>query len=243
MVLSESGWGWALSWTQLGVRTLQCVAFSDQSMAYGRQLSVTLGCHGLGLSLSEPHEVSSIFCDVPLSRRVVCGHVPADPGRPFLDFVGRIHPTVPLLFTLPKDAVHHFIQRLGGRFCWEELRHRRLGGLTSARVVALWRSPDPSADALLHPSSRHGSARPLAGFLEPSVKLTEWRLASSRGGTMARHEGHCWCPVVVDATPYPWPWTGAPRWVEAETVYLKNTLVQRPLSDKELSQLMDLRED
>ena len=75
------------------------------------------------------------------------------------------------------------------------------------------------------------------------MKLTEWRLASSRGRITARREGHCWCPVATDAKPYPWPWTGAPRWVEAETVYLKNTLIQQPLSDKELSQLMDLRED
>ena len=111
MVLSESGWGWALSWTQLGVRTLQCIAFSDQSMDYGRQLSVTLGCRGFELTLSKPHEASSIFRDSPFSCCVVCGHVPANPGCPFLDFVGHIHPTVPLLFTLPKDAVHHFVQR------------------------------------------------------------------------------------------------------------------------------------
>ena len=107
----------------------------------------------------------------------------------------------------------------------------------------LWRSDDPVKDASLRPGNRQGPLRPLAAFLEPSARLTEWRLASSQVAASARRKKGCWCPLEVEATPYPWPWSGAPRWVEANSVFFKGAVIQRPLSDKELSQLMDLRED
>ena len=107
----------------------------------------------------------------------------------------------------------------------------------------LWRSDDPVKDASLRPGNRQGPFRPLAAFLEPSARLTEWRLASSQVAVTARRKKDCWCPLEVEAMPYPWPWFGAPQWVEAKSVFLKGAAIQRPLSNKELSQLMDLRED
>jgi hypothetical protein len=85
-----------------------------------------------------------------------------------------------LVLTLDRDAFPLFRQSIRGRFCWEVLRHRRLGGLTTARVIALWRSSDAIRDGSLHPGDRQGPSRPLAAFLEPSVRLTDWRLASSQ---------------------------------------------------------------
>lgn len=43
-VVSESGWSWVLAWGQLGVRTIECVAFTDSSLSYGRQLIDILAC-------------------------------------------------------------------------------------------------------------------------------------------------------------------------------------------------------
>jgi hypothetical protein len=63
---------------------------------------------------------------------------------------------------LHHGALQQVPQQLRNRCCWEELRHRRLGGLTSARVLVLWRSADPAHDASLHPSIRHGRLAPLA---------------------------------------------------------------------------------
>jgi hypothetical protein len=43
---------------------------------------------------------------------------------------------------------------------------------------------------------------------------------------------------------YPWPFELSPQWVEAKTMYLKDqAFVERPLTTKEMAQLLDLRED
>ena len=173
----------------------------------------------------------------------MCGHVSPNPGPALLGFLSRLPPSTSLLLTLHKDALRQVQGSIEGQYHWEELRHRRLGGLTSARVIALWRSNYPGKDSALRPGARQGPLRPLAEFLEPSTRLTEWRLASSRDAGIARTQNVCWCPMAVDATPYPWPWAGAPRWVETTSVFFGGVSIQRPLSDKAFSQLMDLRED
>jgi hypothetical protein len=122
------------------------------------------------------------------------------------------------------------------------LRHWRLGGLTSARVVALWRGRNEVSNASLRPGERHSPSRPLAAFLEPSVRLSEWRMASSQCSRRARREQTCWCPASASPIPYPWPWSTGPQWVETTSVYLGDALIQRPLTEKEFAQLLDLRE-
>jgi hypothetical protein len=178
-VISESRWSWVLGWAQLGVWALDCVAFTETSLAYGRQLNSILGCQGIDFVLRRPDELPFASQESATFPRVVCGHVLTSPGRPFLDFLCRVPSKTFLILTLSRDALPHFRQTVGGLYGWEELRHRRLGGLTTARIVALWRSGDKVRDVSLQPGNRRAPSRPLAAFLEPSVRLTDWWLASS----------------------------------------------------------------
>jgi hypothetical protein len=199
-----------LGWAQLGVRTMECIGFTDSSLSYGRQLTCTLGCQDFAFSFRKPHESSSVPQGASGSRRLVCGHILPNPGRAFLDFLARVPPTTFLLCTVHKDAFHQVQQSFGAQYHWEDLRHRRLGGLTLARLIVLWRSDNPVKDEALRPGNRQSPLQPLAAFLEPSARLTEWCLASSQVAVTARRKKDCWCPLEVEAVPYPWPWSGAP---------------------------------
>jgi len=221
---------------------MDCVAFTEMSLEYGRQLISTLGCQGFDLTFRGPHEDAFIGQGDPTYPHVVCGHLLSNPGPSFLNFLGTVPATSFLLLTLDRALLPVLQQAIGGHCHWKELRHRRLGGLTSARVVALWRSHSEASDASLDPSQRHSPSRPLAAFLEPSVRLSEWRMASSQCSMRARRDQTCWCPASATPVPYPWPWSTGPRWVETTSVYLGDAFIQRPLTEKELSQLLDLRE-
>lgn len=132
-----------------------------------------------------------------------------------------------------------------GRYYWEyfgcqELRHRRLGGLTNARILCFWAMKHPP-NWQICPSQRVSPHRPTGAFLEPSRPLKEWRKASvcSPKNNGRKRKG-LWDPETDG--PYPWPWNRGPRWVSAFTIYLKMH-IERPIDLKEWGQLMDLRED
>lgn len=120
---------------------------------------------------------------------------------------------------------------------WQELRHRRLGGLTSARLFVGWTGGLLGTAHLVAPGQRFSPPRPLDKFLEPAVQLSPWRKA---GGGEA-----CWRPMEPLAKPYPWPWRNGPAWVEAPSVFMVNRggTIERPLTVKEFCQLADLRAD
>jgi hypothetical protein len=125
-------------------------------------------------------------------------------------------------------------------FTWNELRHRSLGGLTTAWLHVAWSVGSVLGD--IAPGWRRLPTRLLGRFLEPAVKLHEWRRVSCRP--------HCWRPLREGATPFPWPWAIERPWVEAPRCYSVGKLqesgtkeVERPLTDKERSQLLDLRDD
>jgi hypothetical protein len=189
---------------------MECIGFTDSSLSYGRQLTYMLGCQDFAFSFRKWHESSSIPQGASASRHLVCGHILPNPGRALLDFLARVPPTTFLLCTLHKDAVYRVQWSFEGQYHWEELWHRRLGGLMLAQLIRLWRSDDPVKDAALRPGNHQGPLWPLAAFLEPSAQLTEWRLASSQVAVTARRKKDCWCPLEVEATPYLWPWSGAP---------------------------------
>jgi hypothetical protein len=131
-----------------------------------------------------------------------------------------------------------------GRTQWQEMRHRNLGGLTTARILLGWRGPRPPATAP-KPSDRRNPLRPLGSFLEPSTKLSKWR----REGTIEA----CWAPCRVGAKAFLVPWGPSDPWVEAPTCLLGKrdlsacdppiTYIQRPMTLKERGQLLDVRED
>jgi hypothetical protein len=115
-----------------------------------------------------------------------------------------------------------------------DLRHHNLGGLTKARVLAGWIGPEIVVGEI-HPGRQRNPRRPLDKFLEPSVRLMHWRSIGS--------DDRCWRPSAEGAAPYPWPWPPKPLWVEAPSVYFGGKAVERPMSSKELCQLIDLQED
>jgi hypothetical protein len=241
-IVSESGWTWALAWAQLGVRVMNGIAFTELSMDYGRQVISILNGQGFDLSLQSAGRLSAAGRRGPNIPHVVCGHLLSSPGRSILAYLGSIPATSFLLLTLDRSALPLLQQYIGEHCRWEEIRHRRLGGLTAARVIVVWRSHSKVADDRLRPGERHSPLRPLSAFLEASTRLTEWRMADSQCALRARQDLTCWCPASSSPRPYPWPWSEGPRWVETTSVYLGSALIQRPLTEKEFAQLMDLRE-
>ena len=174
---------------------MTCVAFTELSMEYGRQVISTLSGQGFDLSLQFAGSVSSVCRGGPIHPHyLVCGHLFAPPGRSILSFLGSVPATSFVFLALDRSALP-LLQRTFGEHCrWEEIRHRRLGGLSSARVIVLWRSHSKAADDSLHPGECHSPLRPLSAFLEPSTRLSEWRMVNSQCASKARQDLTCWCP-------------------------------------------------
>jgi hypothetical protein len=243
-VLSQGSWCWALAWAQLGVGLVHCVPLSDAAtLSLGLLRShPPLGVH-LALArredLEEPPELSG--------AAVLCAHLSATEGD--VDGLLRIlqaaraRANTPVLLSVNSGPGTSRIRALaGGGFAWNALRHRSLGGggLTTARLHVAW-SIGPILDGVA-PGRRRLPTRPLGRFLEPATKLYEWRRLS--------HCRDCWRPLREGATPFPWPWTTGRPWVEAPTCYSVGELqengvklIERPLTDKERCQLLDLRDD
>lgn len=148
------------------------------------------------------------------------------------DRVLRLVSTPVLNQSQPESRAH-----LGKSYDWRELRHRRLGGLTSARVWVGWTGGCVGAAAMVAPGGCCSPPRPLDKFLEPAVWLSPWR---KPGGLEP-----CWRPTALAAKPYPWPWENGPTWVEAPSVFIgaRGGTIERPITVKEFCQLADLRAD
>ena len=81
---------------------MDCVAFTEMSLEYGRQLISTLGCQGFDLTFRGPHEDAFIGQGDPTYPHVVCGHLLSNPGPSFLNFLGTVPATSFLLLTLDR---------------------------------------------------------------------------------------------------------------------------------------------
>jgi len=91
--------------------------------------------------------------------------------------------------------------------------------LNNTRVIVMWGGKGAERDSSVKPGSWFRPKHPLGAFLEPSVRLVEWRQPQPRS--------HCWRPLTQDANPCPWPLGDSPRWVEAKTVHLGGGTVER----------------
>jgi hypothetical protein len=236
-VLSTGGWSWVLAWAQLGVATIFCLPRNEgasRELARLRTVEALDACivelswaDGIRALQSQPAVVTGHLCWMNLEQSAA-----HEVQRNIAELVAlRRH--VWLLTTMSRGAGAVFLKKeLGMRTA--ELRHRQLGGLTSARVMAGWTGPKSNA-AEIQPGRQRNPTRPLGTFLEPSVRLLQWRAVGSSES--------CWRPNSSDAIPYPWPWPSTPLWVEAPSVFAVKGVVERPLMAKELCQLVDLRED
>ena len=232
-IVSDDGWSWALGWGQLGKRKLFCeslTSVSDSNLDELREaLSGTLEL------------ITDYSGDTFDNRKVVCLHVGSNLSSVMHDCLSLLPRSVCVLGTAHLASLGNVKDLLGPDLHYEELRHQRLGGLTCARISVFWRGGSTMDSSSVRPGKILNPSRPLATFLEPSVRLVEWRHAGKE-----KHDESigCWCPHPPAGKPCPWPFGSAPLWVNATSVCLgKGAHVERPLTTKERSQLLDLRED
>ncbi len=210
---------------QLGVTAFGVVCLSE--LAVTQLDSLVSALPRLDCLCVSPSRLTAILAAPDNRNSLVCAHVcTADDVSAILQLVPR---GVPLVMTGQRTSFHS----LDRPAHFQGLHHRTLGGLTSARVTLCLSGHGNLEQS--HISSRRSPLRPLAAFLEPAVRLSAHRPASPS-------RTDCWYPLSAKC-PYPWPWSWSPRWVETSSVFFKNHLIQRPLTEKELAQLLDLRMD
>ena len=230
VVISDDGWSWALAWAQLGVWSIRCVPLVELAAQQLSLLDTHLPQHTVVICRVDELEN---LCQVDLEEQplVVCGHATSAVMEEALT---RLPDQAKVLMT----ASYHRPARTGPSSGPPKhrvtLKHRQLGGLTTARLEAHWWGPDDALE-LVRPGERRAPTRPLGAFLEPAVRLTSWR--SRRADTV------CWKPLSEGAAPYPWPLPQEDVWVEAPSVFLHGATMERPLTLKEKCQLVDLRAD
>jgi hypothetical protein len=235
-VLSAGGWGWAIAWAQIGVAAIHCVAITDVAVA---ELARLAAHPALGSLITQTTVNEARNELAASSNAVLCCHLPETTvlEKWFEPLAASSDSPYCILLTAQTGRASQQLHDsyLGPHFRWNEIRHRHLGGLTSAKVSVGWKGPRPLPKAM-EPRRRRLPVRPLERFLEPSVRLGAWRKPSMNSADV-------WAPSREDATAFPWPWKAKPPWVEAKSCFLGGSLVERPLTDKERAQLMDLRED
>ena len=268
-VLSDDGWSWALAWAQLGVDFICCVPFNglalDQLKCLQNHSALGKLIHLVAPSVPLPVPPSRSTTrreGGPLSRTLVCGHFGAEPAEgeedwTMLDLLrqtagdGGRDPSCVALVSIAPNRRHlqaRVRDALGPAMKWREIRHRNLGGLSSARLLVGWGGAS-STCSLVEPGQRRAPTRPLDRFLERAVILAEWRKVDSRRSVgVTRNRGFgtdCWRPAAANAKPYPWPWREAPLWVEAPSVFAfaQGVSIERRLTLKERCQIVDLRAD
>lgn len=233
-MVSDDGWSWVLAWAQLGVKEVECIALTDRSR---EQLDQVASVVAETLRVTR-REVAGAPTSIPGRKSLLCAHIGEGVCFGVLDWMAQYGAARRFLLSSSAKATKRVLAILPADTCCEEVRHRRLGGLTMARTSIYWRGDGCVDPRAVRPGGRRNPIRPLGHFLEPSIKLFRWR---RRGGAGA---DECWRPFAATAKPFPWPFRVDPPWVEAPTVYLGGqAFVERPLIDKELSQLLDLRED
>lgn len=232
IVASDGGWMWALAWIQMGVQQVQCIPMGEKGEQYLEALKthanfvkrIRTTINGV---VEQDKDKTTILCLHISSLSQFERHQHLVRELAFHADVHACYVSVPPIRALQTRVREAF----GETFRWTTMKHTALGGLTSARMTIGWRGL-PSG---WRPLCKQYPLRPLPRFLEPAVRLAEWR-------TTAQGMDDCWYPHSVDAKPYPWPFINAPDWVETTTVYF-NYMIQRKLTAKERCQLIDIRHD
>jgi hypothetical protein len=195
-VLSAGGWSWAIAWAQIGVPAIHCVATTDAAVAELARLAAhpVLGSLITRTTVNEARDelVTSsnaiMRCHLPETTALEKWFEPqaASPDSPYCILlsaqIGRA-----------SQQLHDSYR--GPHFRWNEIRHRHLGGLTSAKVRVGWKGPRPLPKEM-EPRRRRLPVRPLARFLEPSVRLGAWR-------TPSMNSANVWAPSREEATAFP----------------------------------------
>jgi hypothetical protein len=130
LVISNDGWSWALAWRQLGVLIVSCYPLSELSSK-----------HLLELSRHVPGLIKAQGLDS--QTRIGSGHIGSftDQWREFLTNLEHPLSQCIILSVILQSsiAVTTELTRIcQGRIHVPELRHSRLGRLTSARLILIW---------------------------------------------------------------------------------------------------------
>ena len=220
-VLSSDGWAWLIGLAQVGVKTVSVTPLSPLAASQLEDLHLP----SLKLATVSPEKLLRTVQSAGPS--VVCFHLSSESDYASLPtFVFRLD--VPTIITNARTWYHP--PQVWGPLRYNVLRHRFVGGLTTARINVWWRGPGPLHLVALR--SRQAPERPFTGFLDPAVRLTCWRRPLPA-------QSDCWYPT----RPFPWPWGSGPSWVEAPSVFGNGPLIQRPFTVGERCQLWDLRPD
>jgi hypothetical protein len=126
IVISGDGWRWILAWRQLGVQNIYALPLTDLAVEQLKHVKVLL---------KEIKVVDSINN----ALRIVTGHIHEwnNVWKNFICNVEHSYDTRLLLSATRKHSkvtVQAYEESTGYRCCVQELRHRRLGGLTGARL-------------------------------------------------------------------------------------------------------------
>ena len=231
IVVSCDGWSWALAWAQLGVARILCYPLTSLAK---RQLSPLIALLKDTVAIEMHTQLQ--FEKSPIE--VVSFHAGTDTH---LDAILRYLETAPTetlcLLSGTESTFYHLQRHVPNTFKTATMRHRRLGGLTTARIQVGW----SLRGSEIYPGKRTYPLRPVGAFLEPSVRLREWNLVPSARPPVSVE---CWDATLGSkAKPFSWPPSTRHPWVRTRSVFFKERWIERPITDKEKAQLLDLRED
>ena len=231
VVVSEDGWTWLLSWLQVGVQQITCIAIGERAL---KQLEHLEQSSLFGKRIQQKNRNGTDETTINLG--ILCLHVTSidfledSQVRELLSSSGGSSGLIPFVTLSSNRALKNEVtKRFPHVQHWQTLRHSALGGLTTARMMVGW---DPTLEDV-YPGKIRYPQRPLGRFLEPAARLAQWR-------NVIVGTSDCWTPHRDGTGPYPWPWKTGPQWVETHTVYFNKT-VQRHFTKKEKCQLLDLR--
>jgi hypothetical protein len=130
LVISDDGWSWALAWRQLGVLIFSCYPLFELA----RKQHLELSRHVPGLIKAQ---------GLDSQTRIISGHIGSftDHWKEFL--TNLEHPLSQCIILSVIRQISISVTTELTRICqggihFQELRHSRLGGLTSARLVLIW---------------------------------------------------------------------------------------------------------
>jgi len=134
IVLSTDGWGWALTWAQLGVTLLRCYPLTGLAKKQLDKVVTTLG------STVNIATISGLDL-AGKGREVVSVHLVGDNLLGVITRkLGELPSRTAVLFLMDPDASYAttFWLEAGIQYCCANVRHQRLGGLTMARLHVGW---------------------------------------------------------------------------------------------------------
>jgi len=132
IVLSTDGWGWALTWAQLGVTSLRCYPFTRLAEEQLAKVILVLASTVNIVTISGIKLVGN-------DRKVISFHYG---GGNLLGIITQKLVALPhgaaVLFSMDPLYVNAFHLEAGIQSCSAELWHQQLGGLTMARLHVGW---------------------------------------------------------------------------------------------------------